>query len=198
MEKSVYLVWHLGSVIYVGSTQNMLERRANHITQANNTRKVSSLCDYMRSVFASGGRIKKFEFAFQEIYRGEEWEKVEEKSISEMREKYPTLLNRSSLAIGNNSTQYKRIPPKVTREQIEKSIHTRRTTDCMKTEKVIANARLLSRKIMRQVILDGIEYESATLVAKILNTSIQTVLRTANGSNTSFHGRIKFKEKKYE
>jgi len=193
MEKSVYLVWHLGSVIYVGSAMNMLERRASHISNAWNNTKVAGLCDYMRKVFADGGRIRKFEFAFQQIYRGEDWTAVEEKTIQEMKDKYPNLLNRSTLSIGNNSTQFKRIPPKVTREQIEKSIHTRRTTDCMKTEKVRQSAANARRKRMHAVICDGIEYESACELARVLNTSVQTVLRTANGSNTKFYPRIKFK-----
>jgi hypothetical protein len=196
MEKSVYLVWHLGSVIYVGSTMNLLERRAGHITQAYGTAKVAGLVDYMREVFRSGGRIKKFEFAFQELYRGEDWEAVEERTIKEMEEKFPgKLVNRSTIAIGNNSTHYKRIPPKVTREQIEKSIHTRRTTDCMKTDKVRESARNAFTKRMIKVIVDGVEYESAKAAAAFLNTSHQTVLRTANGTNTAFFGRISFKEK---
>jgi hypothetical protein len=195
MEKSVYLVWHLGNVIYVGSTMNLLERRAGHITQSLNTSKMSGITDYMRKVLTSGGKIKKFEFSYQEIYRGEDYIEVEEKTILEMKEKYPNLLNRSTLAIGNNSTMYKRIPPKVTREQIEKSIHTRRTTDCMKTEKNRAAARLRVRKLMKPMILDGVSYESATSVAKVLGCSVQTVLRTANGSNTKFYPRIRFKER---
>jgi len=196
MEKSVYLVWHLGNVVYVGSTMNLLERRAGHISQAYGTSKVAGLVDYMREVFNSGGRNKKFEFAFQELYRGTEWESIEEKTMTEMKEKFPDfLLNRSTMANGNNSTYYKRIPPKVTREQIEKSINTRRTTDCMKTAKVMESIRNAGRKRMCPVLVDGVEFESAKAAATFLNTSNQTVMRTANGTNTAFSGRIQFKKK---
>jgi len=194
MEKSVYLVWHLGNVIYVGSTMNLLERRASHVTQACNTTKVAGMTCYMREVLSSGGKKRKFEFAYQEIYRGENYIEVEEKTIIEMKEKYPNLLNRSTLSIGNNSTSYKRIPPKVTREQIEKSIHARRTTDCMKTEKNISRIREMGKKNRKAVLVDGVEFESATAAAFFLVTSTQTVIRTANGTNTKFIGRIKFKE----
>lgn len=97
MSKYVYLVFHLGELVYVGSTFDVETRIKQHWADALHGTKRAGLCDFMRT------HSSKSEYSHKAIYLGEDWARIEEETIAKYKKRYPNLLNRSSTAVGNSS-----------------------------------------------------------------------------------------------
>ena len=177
--KTVYLIKHKGQPVYVGSTKNMERRRQAHISYRPLRLSGSFAAYYSKN-------MNKAEYMFETLYAGPDWIEKEEHFIKEYRSKYSTIINASSLAIGNDADCYRSCTP-FTREAILKSVATRKQMAGKGTLKKPASVYQKLREDFGtrvKCVETGEVFFSYTEAAKKFNTSHQTIMRAVNGQRT--------------
>lgn len=180
MIKYVYLVFHLGDVVYVGSSKDVEQRIRTHWGHSKLQGKRSSLCDYIRT------HPKRNEYSWTIIYCGKDWRRVEESTIRKYKS-LPSFLNKSPSAVGNTSTENRtrywvgKRPDAAIKASIEartgKSLSEEHKAKLKK-----ANAGRNGQKIL--CVSTGQVFDSAVIAARAFNTSQQTIMRSTRGIKT--------------
>jgi predicted GIY-YIG superfamily endonuclease len=189
--KMVYLVLHKNIPIYIGSTKKSMSERMNCHRQDYYRGKKAALTEYLHENPEGDVRVKI-------LYKGEDWAKEEERFIKEYKEKYTSMINRSTLASGNNSSVNRHLSGRkngFTREEINRSVATRKKPGVMNWSKERRDRIRLSPRYNSLPIKNvetGKVYISASEAARDCNSSQQTVLRHCNGIKTRLKVKLVF------